>query len=174
MTESNQRSRTQPRLHTRVIVTESGACVEVMHVFHGSSKAAVQRRTRCELRRIIRDVARDHPKAEPLPDEMDSALEHGCWWAELGSETFSVLVLTPETPDTPEATNTTNTPEAVEFLDLPIEIDIRNGRVTEVRAPQGLSVLVRDYDTDGVESDRLTRDADGKPCVETRWNEADA
>lgn len=66
--KEHPRPRKQPRLHTRVIVTESGECVDVTHVFHGSSRAAVQRRARRELRRIIRDVARDHPKAEPLPD----------------------------------------------------------------------------------------------------------
>ncbi|MEM1354991.1 MAG: hypothetical protein AAGH88_08920 [Planctomycetota bacterium] len=150
--------RKPPRLHTRVIVTESGECVDVTRIFHGASEAVVRRRARRELRRIIEDVARDHPRAEPLPDEMASALEHGCWWAELGSETFSVLLLTPE---------------AVEFADPPVEIDIQGGRVTEVSAPQGLPILIRDYDTDGVEPGRLTHDADGKPCVETRWNGGD-
>ncbi len=152
------RPRNPPRLYTRVIVTESGECVDVMRIFHGTSEAVVQRRARRELRRIIADVARDHPRVEPLPDEMVSALEHGCWWAELGSETFSVLVLNPE---------------AFEFLDPPVEIDIHNGQVTEVHAPQGLAVLVRDYDTDGVEPDRVTHDPDGKPCIETRWNGGD-
>ena len=165
MTKSNHprprkqpRPRKPPRLHTRVIVTESGECVDVMHIFHGTSEAVVQRRARRELRRIIEDVARDHPRVEPLPDEMASALEHGCWWAELGSETFSVLVLNPE---------------AVEFADPPVEVEIQGGRVTEVRAPQGLAVIVRDYDTDGVEPERLTHNADGKTCFESRWNGGD-
>lgn len=80
-------------MHTRVIVTESGAAVAVQCVLFDSDKARVEARAREQMRQIIEQVLQDNPDA---PCDIDEALGHGYWWADLGSEEFSVLVLEPE------------------------------------------------------------------------------
>lgn len=45
-----------------------------------------------------------------------------------------------------------------------ITIDIVNGLAELSEIPDGLRVIVRDYDIEGVDETRLDRDEDGLPC----------
>jgi len=50
-----------------------------------------------------------------------------------------------------------------------------SGGVVEVRQkPAGVQVIIRDYDIDGVDDDRLTKDAGGVPCFEENYPEDQA
>jgi len=141
--------------HSRVIITEAGACVSVTHLIQGYTEDAVIQRAHALLRATINSVVYDNPKATPSPDEIQAAQRHGTWWADLGSETFTVMIAEPEQIDCPDPTE--------------IQIDVHGGRVNQVQAPGGTIVVVRDYDTEGIEQDRVDHDATGRPYVETRW-----
>jgi ferredoxin len=46
---------------------------------------------------------------------------------------------------------------------------MEGGVIQDVQAPKGIRVVVRDYDTDGVETERLQRDEDGNEFIEAIW-----
>jgi hypothetical protein len=142
--------------HIRLIVTEDqDDAVGVAYVVIGPRKDSVVRRTRALLRATIQQVAQEHPDAAPPADRIDAALERGYWWAELDDGDFSVQVFEPQSVEQAEPT--------------PIVIDIRGGQVTDVRAPAQVSVLIQDFDTDGIEQARLQQDQTGCSCIHTRW-----
>jgi len=135
-------------MHVRVIVTETGANVEVERVIHGRNLHAVEQRAREEIRQIIEQVCRDNPHA--LCEDMTEAVHRGYWWADLGSEEFTVMVMEPL---------------QIEQVDpLVVEIDVNGGLISDVNASVGAQVVVRDYDTDGADRSRLHRDGKGRAC----------
>ena len=139
--------------HVRVIVTETGAGVEVARVIHGPRKKSVEQRTREQLRGIIERVLDENPRTSCV--DMAEALHRGYWWTDLGSEEFTVIVLEPE---------------QVEQLEpLKVEITVEDGLISDVKAPHGVQVIVRDYDTDGADESKLQRDNDGRRCVVATW-----
>lgn len=141
--------------HIRIIVTEQDDQVSVSHVVLSHCEQTAVRRTRELLRSLIEGVARDHPEAAPRPDRLEAAVQCGYWFAELDIGDFSVLVFEPE---------------RIEGLDPTwVEVDVEDGRVTAVRAPAGTVTLVRDFDTDGADPARLSRDDDGRSFVAVRW-----
>ncbi len=50
-----------------------------------------------------------------------------------------------------------------------VVVTVEGGVVQYVECPEGVRVVVRDYDTEGVEADLLSRDEDGNECVEAVW-----
>ena len=52
-------------------------------------------------------------------------------------------------------------------------VEIRGGCATVDQRPEGVRVVVRDYDVEGVDEDRLTVDSDGDECVEEVYEDED-
>ncbi len=50
-----------------------------------------------------------------------------------------------------------------------VVVTVEGGVVQHVECAEGVRVVVRDYDTEGVEDDLLSRDEDGNECVEAVW-----
>jgi hypothetical protein len=48
-----------------------------------------------------------------------------------------------------------------------VTIIVRGGVAEVLDKPQGVELVIRDYDTEG--QDDVTRDTDGDPCVESHW-----
>lgn len=143
--------------HVRVIVTETDGDVTVARVIQGRSKKNVEQRTRQQIQSIIEQVLQDNPQA--YCDDMDEVMQHGYWWTDLGHEVFTVMVLEPEHVDRAGP--------------LVVEIDLEGGMISHAKMPHGVRVVVRDYDTDGVELDRLHRDNDGRTYTQTNWSSDD-
>lgn len=139
--------------HVRVIVTETGSGVTVERVIQGESKKNVERRTRQQLQSIIEQVLRDSPQA--YCDDIAEALRHGYWWTDLGSEEFTVMVLEPQHVDRAEP--------------LVVEIDLEGGMISHAKTPPNVQVNVRDFDTNGVDADRLHQDDEGRAYVKSAW-----
>lgn len=59
-----------------------------------------------------------------------------------------------------------------------VEIDVEGGMITQVKAPRGVTVTINDYDTDGVEPEKLKSDINGWDYAERniqgtgRWIDA--
>ena len=50
-----------------------------------------------------------------------------------------------------------------------INITLQGGVIQDVQCPEGVQVVVRDYDTDGVPNDQLRQDDNGDQYVESTW-----
>lgn len=48
-------------------------------------------------------------------------------------------------------------------------ITVEGGVVQHVQVPDGVTVIVRDYDVDGVEGDLLQQDRGGDHYIESTW-----
>lgn len=44
-----------------------------------------------------------------------------------------------------------------------------DSRIQHVEVPEGVQVIVRDYDVDGTEEDQLERDENGNHFIESNW-----
>ncbi len=54
--------------------------------------------------------------------------------------------------------------------ELPIvEVYVDGGLVDWVNMPPGVRVIVRDYDVEGEDEERIVTDKDGDECIETEW-----
>jgi hypothetical protein len=50
-----------------------------------------------------------------------------------------------------------------------VTVTVEGGVVQHVEVPEGVRVVVRDYDAEGVEADRVSVDEGGNECVEAVW-----
>jgi hypothetical protein len=50
-----------------------------------------------------------------------------------------------------------------------VHITVEGGVVQNVVCPEGVKVIVRDYDAEGVEAEQLKQDDDGDDYIETIW-----
>ena len=50
-----------------------------------------------------------------------------------------------------------------------VRVIVSGGVVQHVEVPEGVTVIVRDYDVDGVESDLLQQDRGGDNYIESIW-----
>ena len=50
-----------------------------------------------------------------------------------------------------------------------VRVTIEGGAVQHVALPKGVKVIVKDYDTDGVEDRSLKQDENGDKYIETIW-----
>ena len=50
-----------------------------------------------------------------------------------------------------------------------VKITVQGGVIQDVDVPEGVQVVVHDYDTDGTEPERLSRDESGDECVVNIW-----
>ena len=50
-----------------------------------------------------------------------------------------------------------------------VRIDISGGIVLLRRKPRDVTVILRDYDTDGVDAKYITYTKEGIACIEHRW-----
>ena len=50
-----------------------------------------------------------------------------------------------------------------------VQITIQGGVIQDIDCPEGVQVIVRDFDTDGVEPSALSRNESGEGYVETVW-----
>jgi hypothetical protein len=52
-----------------------------------------------------------------------------------------------------------------------VRITVEGGIVQHVEVPEGITVIVRDYDVDGFPPEVLVQDEQGDSCIETIWSE---
>ena len=58
------------------------------------------------------------------------------------------------------------------MVDLPDVVITISGGVHEILwKRKGISVLIRDFDVEGIESDRITQDDNGDPCIEDLYED---
>ena len=50
-----------------------------------------------------------------------------------------------------------------------VRVFLEGGVIHDIRIPPGVSVEVYDYDTEGVDAERIATDAKGDECVITVW-----
>jgi hypothetical protein len=50
-----------------------------------------------------------------------------------------------------------------------VKIVVEGGVIQDIEVPKGVRVVVRDYDTDSIPEDELTKDDHGDDCIETIW-----
>ncbi len=50
-----------------------------------------------------------------------------------------------------------------------VQVTVEGGVVQHVDVPEGLQVVVRDYDVDGTEADHLQQDDNGDQFIESIW-----
>ncbi len=50
-----------------------------------------------------------------------------------------------------------------------VRVTVEGGVVQHVDVPQGVQVVVRDYDVDGCEADQLEQDENGDQFIESTW-----
>ena len=147
-------------MNARVIITEAGDTVAVpCLVLAGTSEEAVEMAKR-KMRSIIESVAKE---SQPDPDcderAILDALRHGYWWADLGSEEFTVMI---------------QEPEHIDRLDKQtVAVRLQGGMVSDVETPSRVEVIVYDYDIDGADQSRLSRDAEGRQCLTSVWRGED-
>ena len=55
-----------------------------------------------------------------------------------------------------------------------VRITVEGGVVQYVDCPRGVRVVVKDYDTDGVEEESLQQDENGDTYIEGIWEHCDA
>jgi hypothetical protein len=72
----------------------------------------------------------------------------------------------------PYRDNQTGTHEREASLMQTVYVFIEGGVIHDMRVPTGITVIVRDFDVEGVEPERVQQDADGQEFVESVW-EAD-
>lgn len=48
-------------------------------------------------------------------------------------------------------------------------VRVQGGVVYHVEVPDGVQVLVRDYDAEGTDADMQSKDENGDLCIETKW-----
>ena len=141
-------------MHARTVVTESGESVSVAFLILGDREQTVIERAAERLKQIIDEVVKEHPSVKPAEHEYAVAMEHGYWWADLGSDVFTVKIAEPE---------------SVERVDSDeVEITVEGGLI-DVNAPESIDVVVTDYDADGVDEKELATDSEGRPCLITTW-----
>jgi hypothetical protein len=51
----------------------------------------------------------------------------------------------------------------------PIVVTLEGGLIQNVSTPPGVTVIVRDYDTDGIDTNQLSTDPAGRQCIESLW-----
>lgn len=54
---------------------------------------------------------------------------------------------------------------------LVVTITVEGGVVQDVEVPPGVRVIVKDYDVEGMDEDRMTKDEDGNEYVESVYEE---
>lgn len=55
-----------------------------------------------------------------------------------------------------------------------VRITVEGGVIQYVDCPRGVKVIVRDYDTDGVEEENLQKDENGDDYIEGIWEHSNA
>jgi hypothetical protein len=50
-----------------------------------------------------------------------------------------------------------------------VRVTVEGGVVQHVEVPEGVKVIVRDYDVEGPEADHLQRDENGDQFIESIW-----
>jgi hypothetical protein len=55
-----------------------------------------------------------------------------------------------------------------------VRITVEGGVIQHVDCPKGVRVVVKDYDTDGVEEENLRQDENGDNFLEGTWEHSDA
>ena len=50
-----------------------------------------------------------------------------------------------------------------------VRVTVEGGVVQHVQVPQGVSVIVRDYDVEGTPEDMLVKDENGDSFIEAIW-----
>ncbi len=50
-----------------------------------------------------------------------------------------------------------------------VRVTVESGVVQHVEVPEGVQVIVRDYDVDGTEADQLRQDENGDQFIESIW-----
>lgn len=50
-----------------------------------------------------------------------------------------------------------------------VRVTLEGGVIQHIEHPEDMRVVVRDYDTDGIEPERLSQDEEGTNCIETVW-----
>lgn len=50
-----------------------------------------------------------------------------------------------------------------------VRVVVEGGVVQHVEVPEGVTVIVRDYDVDGSEEDQLDQDENGDQYIESTW-----
>ena len=51
-----------------------------------------------------------------------------------------------------------------------VRVTVEGGVVQHVEVPEGVHVIVRDYDVDGTEEDQLEQDENGDHFIESNWD----
>lgn len=50
-----------------------------------------------------------------------------------------------------------------------VNVFMEGGVIHNVEVPEGVKVVVYDYDTEGADADRLSKDGKGDDCLITTW-----
>lgn len=50
-----------------------------------------------------------------------------------------------------------------------VRVTVEGGVIQWVEVPDGVTVIVRDYDVDGTEADQLQQDENGDEFIESLW-----
>jgi hypothetical protein len=50
-----------------------------------------------------------------------------------------------------------------------VKITMEGGVIHDMEIPEGVTVIVRDYDSEGCEPDRINQDENGDDYVESTW-----
>ena len=53
-----------------------------------------------------------------------------------------------------------------------VHVTVEGGVIQDITCPEGITVIVRDYDTEGIEGD-LKQDDNGDNYIETTWERKD-
>ena len=51
-------------------------------------------------------------------------------------------------------------------------VTVESGVVQHIEVPEGVQVIVKDYDVDGTEADQLQQDDNGDQFIEFNWEHA--
>ena len=144
-------------MHARVVITEAGATVDVPYLVLADTSEHATELAQRKMRSIIESVVKESQRRFDLGEQtIRKALQHGYWWADLGSEEFTVMIQEPEQIERPGSQIVT--------------ICVEGGTVSDVNAPGDIRVVICDYDIDGVDENRLSCDAKGRRCVRTVWH----
>lgn len=52
-----------------------------------------------------------------------------------------------------------------------VRVTVEGGVVQHVEVPEGVQVIVRDYDVDGTDADELEQDENGDHFIESIWEQ---
>lgn len=50
-----------------------------------------------------------------------------------------------------------------------VEVSLEGGLITDIKLPKGVKVIVRDYDIEGSDDERIAKDKAGRDCFESVW-----